>query len=512
MTTSVAAGDVNGDGDIDVLIANYNKNQLMMNEGYGAFVEDTSTGLNVVTEGALTYAIACADYDYDGDIDCVMGGQYEDAEFGNGLTAFLNDGEGGFLVDKSLHEGLQLASGISVMAIAIGDLTGDGFVDMVICSAAYQQGPCSMLINDGAGSFSEDTNSVLRGGTGGIPTSIILGDVNGDQHLDIMVTHRCEHLEYSCRDVLYTNDGTGGLTAQLSVFSSTSSVDTGQAAFGDLNADGLLDVVFAVAKHSNRVYLNSDTSPGTFTDATWMAGSSVASASSDETTSVVLADFDGDGDLDSFWGNMNSPNRLFLGDGTGAFTEDTSQFTDSEGRGVFVLAADVDNDGDVDLWLGKFIQANELWINDGRGQFSTGGDIGKAIFSGDMLLTAGGAFFDADNDGVCAAPHEHIMPTCTWPHTEPLPTRRHLLQTPACIVQVIWICTSSKETRQISSFVSCIAPAVRAPRPKALGASPHARAILNAAPPSWTLAMNASRTSNEIPQECAPRASRAVHV
>jgi len=121
---------------------------------------------------------------------------------------------------------------------------------------------------------------------------------------------------------------------------------------------------------------------------------------------VALFDADGDGDLDLYAvqggaipgmpGGTPAPNRLFLNDGTGRFTDATeASGAGHEGYGMGVSVADVDGDGDLDLYLTN-VGPDALLLNDGTGRFT---DATAAAGLGDPGYGLGAAFFDADGDG-----------------------------------------------------------------------------------------------------------------
>jgi hypothetical protein len=122
---------------------------------------------------------------------------------------------------------------------------------------------------------------------------------------------------------------------------------------------------------------------------------------------AVLADLDGDGDLDAylvqsgplplFARDPGLTNRLFVNDGTGRFRDATARSgaAADPSYGMGATAADVDLDGDLDLALTN-LGADLLLLNDGSGAFID--DTARAGI-GDPRWTGGATFFDADADG-----------------------------------------------------------------------------------------------------------------
>ena len=187
--------------------------------------------------------------------------------------------------------------------------------------------------------------------------SVVLGDVDGDGHLDLVAGNNGQP------NKLYLNDGSGGFpginTPGTAIGSETDT--TFSVVLGDVDGDGDLDLVAGNEDQFNKLYLN-DGSGG-------FAGTGTAIGSETEYTySVILGDVDGDGDLDLVAGNFGL-NKLYLNDGSGGFASTGTAIgsdTDADNTWAVVLG-DVDGDGDLDLVAGNSAQPNKLYLNDGSG-------------------------------------------------------------------------------------------------------------------------------------------------
>jgi len=178
----------------------------------------------------------------------------------------------------------------------------------------------------------------------------------------------------------------------------------GGAIFGDYDNDGDLDLFVPIGSYKSlardlNVLLRNDR--GEFTDVTLAAGLT----DSLSTDNALWLDYDRDGNIDLYTGNVNDPtfrNKLYRNTGKGTFTDVTEeagldiQFRPEDGGSNGGMAAgDFNNDGWPDLYIGAWNSENRLFLNDGQGGFQDAttdeiGDPGQAF---------GVAVGNIDNDG-----------------------------------------------------------------------------------------------------------------
>ncbi|HMQ22486.1 MAG TPA: VCBS repeat-containing protein, partial [Planctomycetota bacterium] len=292
-----------------------------------------------------TQALAYGDVDGDGDLDLVLGNG-DGYGFGRQNRLYLNDGTGIFS-DVTTARLPRVSD--RTTALALGDLDGDGDLDLVVGNGALTISEQNRLfLNDGTGSFTDVTATRMPANIDST-RSVALGDVDGDGDLDLVVGNYGQNR-------LYRNNGAGAFTEATVGSMPPDSDMTRAVAFGDVDRDGDLDLVFGngsdVAGQQNRLYLNNGA--GSFIDAT----ASRMPLDSDNSSSLTFVDVDRDGDLDLVIGNgaflVSQQNRLYLNDGMGTFRDATTGRLPAEAEPTSSVAAgDMDGDGDVDLVVGN---------------------------------------------------------------------------------------------------------------------------------------------------------------
>lgn len=152
--------------------------------------------------------------------------------------------------------------------------------------------------------------------------------------------------------------------------------------------------------------------PGAFVDSGQRLGNS-------DSYWAALGDLDGDGDLDAFIANYRSlsrqPNRVWLNDGIGNFS-DSGQLVGNLSSRVALLG-DFDNDGDLDVFVGNGLEQPDLvWLNDGSGVFSDSGQrLGRvATDSAELADLNGDGYLDAFIASASAVPFGNPANLVFW--------------------------------------------------------------------------------------------------
>jgi hypothetical protein len=224
---SVALGDVNRDGRLDIVTANSSDNTVtvLVGDGAGHFAPGPGSPFGV---GTGPNSVALGDVNGDGKLDIVT------ANFGSTtVTVLIGDGAGGF----AAAAGSPFAAGSMPAGVALGDVNGDGTLDLV--TANYGANTVVVLLGNGSGAFAAASGSPFSVGTA--PARVALGDLNGDAKLDIVVTNSGDNTV-----TVLLGDGSGDFSPAASSPFTVGSTPVGLAV-GDVNGDGKLDIVVANA-------------------------------------------------------------------------------------------------------------------------------------------------------------------------------------------------------------------------------------------------------------------------
>ena len=346
-TRSIALGDIDSDGDIDIVAGNANnKNRLYINNGTTNPFSDVR-GVKISHNDDCTRSIAVGDLDDDGDLDVVAGNRHD----WNKL--YLNNGSSTPFTDVA---GIKITNDRDdTFSIALGDVDNDDDLDVI---AGNWRQPNRYYLNNGTDNpFSNVVGGIKISNRNDDTQSIAPVDIDGDGDIDIIAGNR------NIPNLLYLNNGTTNPFDNIESISITSDSDnTESIALGDMDNDGDIDIIAGNRSNPNRLYLNNGT-PDPFDN---IVGVNI-SDDSDNTILIALGDIDSDGDLDVIAGNIGHQNRLYLNNGT------TNPFADAVGVNItddsddtFSIAlGDIDDDGDLDVVTGNNGDPDRLYLNNG---------------------------------------------------------------------------------------------------------------------------------------------------
>lgn len=343
--------DADGDGDLDLITVALSWSALLLNDGKGRFREGTAPPIHTSAR-RLAYVLDTAVADLTGD------GRPDLVAVGIGvLLAFRGDGKGGFVEIAGLPPVASQIAGVS-----IGDLDGDNDLDMLLPLAGnpqYQPVGAMLLANDGAGRFTDVSARMPR--TEAAATSG-LADVDGDGDLDAFLS------DFATL-TLYENDGKGVFRIASPARQVGAEKGVWRFRTADVDGDAVVDVVtLSVEGVAAQVKLWFGETGGGFRDAT----RPLLPFRRDAAYAVRLADLDGDGDADMVRANASLMRPLYLNDGSGRFESATATHMPgiTNMSIMSVAVGDVDGDGDPDVLLARFNRTFMLYRNSGRAMFA----------------------------------------------------------------------------------------------------------------------------------------------
>ena len=244
ISADVRFADVDGDGDLDALVANENpfnpsptggdQNRLWLNDGAGVFTDDTAARLPARTD--QTGAILPGDLDDDGDLDLVVLNRGQDFVLINvdGLGHYVDQTATRFPVTADTSRGGGLA-----------DLDGDGDLDLIVGNSRNEA--VAYYRNDGHGQFTAKPFGHVPAANETI-AGLVLVDLDDDGDQDVYLPNagafQTGHGFLGGPDRYFRNNGNGKWKERTDKhFGTPRSDPTTAAGFGDLDGDGDLDLI-----------------------------------------------------------------------------------------------------------------------------------------------------------------------------------------------------------------------------------------------------------------------------
>ena len=319
LTASISLADVDGDGDLDAVVANgrhwAQQNYVFLNDGHGFF----RTASRLGEELAMSYRAALADFDGDGDLDVAVGNDRATK------TIFENDGDGHFSLSGSFGR-----ADVPTRNLVVADIEGDGTPDILVTNRGA---PNFIYFNDGRGSFAR---SATFGSERDATIAVAAFDLNGDGTLELALANR---------------DGQGNfvLLGDERVAFGTGSDETRGIAVGDMDGDGHLDLVAANIGEPNGIYYGDG--------AGGFPRQRLFGREDGKSYAVALADLDLDGSLDIVVANNGQPNAAYFNESLGEH-----RFGEAADASYGLALGDVNGDGYPDVVVANSGSANVVYF------------------------------------------------------------------------------------------------------------------------------------------------------
>lgn len=314
---AIRVADVNGDTHPDIFVASTYQTQsrLYLGDGKGAFTDVTAKQLPQIK--ASIGDVKFGDADGDGDLDVILAdwGPGNPMKSDGGRTMlWLNDGKGNFS-DATAERMPDVPVRFS-WNLEFADVDNDFDLDILVSSKKSDGG--FLFENDGSGRFKDVTQGRMPQYTNNYDYEAM--DLNHDGYLDLITMNDGEYLDdgpYARRNHIFINDGKGGFlnaTPKLWEDRDNPAVDDNLAVMLDYDSDGDPDVLVASLAGPDRMLINDGTGHlRLHTD--WV--NSFTGDPTHGTLGTAVADLNGDGKLDVVQSQGEVPGfwteRVFLG-------------------------------------------------------------------------------------------------------------------------------------------------------------------------------------------------------
>ena len=281
----IAVGDLNGDGNLDLVIPNTGTPYItiLLGDGKGSFRPSPHSPFDTQSHPHV-HGVAVADFNSDGKLDVVTDNWGHDQ-----ILMMLGDGAGNLVLPgRAFNTGKR-----PYQRLRSADFNHDGHSDVV--TTDQDQNAVSILLGDGKGGLRDAPGSPFSAGV--FPWSVAIDDINRDGNLDLVVLpyDRDSTNPHDLGATVLLGNGKGGFTTMRgSPFSLEGCRGPDRVAIGDITGDGLRDIIVSCAQN-NKLMLFLGTRKGTFQRSaidvpTGWSGLALADLNGDGKDDIVVSD------------------------------------------------------------------------------------------------------------------------------------------------------------------------------------------------------------------------------
>lgn len=393
-TNSIVVGDADGDGIADVVVGGSSTSVYVVpGNGNGTLSE---AGIQVLsTDFPYHYGVSIADMNSDGLPDIVAG---SGCDGGPDAAVDVYLGKVGGTFAASPDE--SIAAAACPESVPVADVNEDGVPDVIV--AGYDDSVAKVFFGDGAGGLIAGPSYDLPAGSE--PYWVHVADIDGDRHIDILVPES----SYDIASVLY-GKGDGSFEKPISVAMGMGAYDVAAV---DANGDGILDLVGLDEYGAPGIVIARGLGERRFRS---YRSYSYQNASGDgqSASSMVSTDFNGDGAPDVATVNTSDNTlSILLNDGQGGFDPvKVLPLTGSAPQVVALATADFNGDGNADLITAD--GGGTLWVGMGNGDgtfnLAPGGTLAFAVAVG---IAVGDVDIDGELDVVVSEVSSNQIQVC----------------------------------------------------------------------------------------------------
>ena len=291
----IATGDLDGDGKQEIVIAGLYTNRISVYRNTSTPGTITAASLaakvSFISDTiSMPTSLAIGDLDGDGKPELVVANSYS-----NTLSVLKNSSNVGSIDSTSFAAAVDFTTGLAPTSVAITDIDGDGKSDLVTTNfnantiSVFKNKSTSGIIN--AASFAAKVDFAV----GAAPNALTIGDLNGDGKPDILVVNQAANTIS-----ILENKATSGTISAASLGAKVDIYTNGASPYfvsvGNIDSDSLPDIVVGNLVSNNISVIKNVYTSGSITAAAFAAGVNIATGN--YPFSVAIADVDGDGKAD----------------------------------------------------------------------------------------------------------------------------------------------------------------------------------------------------------------------